>query len=93
MRHIYRQIEQVLEIAEQIIYAAREQNYDKVNRTFSQEFMLPYQSFLTSLFSRQDEFLKMDLQIDTASFIQATGQLLGAQEQQDYVLLADYLEL
>lgn len=93
MLHIYRQIEQVLEIAEQVIYAAREQNYDKVNRTFSREFMLPYQSFLTSLFSKQDEFLKMDLQIDTTSFIQLTSQLLEAQEQRDYVLLADYLEL
>lgn len=88
----YKAIEDLCQITNEIIEAAYSQDYDTVNRSIKDTFMPSYQSFLQELLTDQRGTWG-DVNQEKEQLIQTTSLLVEAQEQQDYLLLADYLEL
>lgn len=88
----YKEIEDLCQITNEIIEAAYSQDYDSVNRSIKDTFMPSYQSFLQELLTDQRGTWG-DVNQEKEQLIQTTSLLVEAQEQQDYLLLADYLEL
>lgn len=88
----YKAIENLCQITNEIIEAAYSQDYDTVNRSIKDTFMPSYQSFLQELLTDQRGTWG-DVNQEKEQLIQTTSLLVEAQEQQDYLLLADYLEL
>lgn len=88
----YKEIEDLCQITNEIIEAAYSQDYDTVNRSIKDTFMPSYQSFLQELLTDQRGTWG-DVNQEKEQLIQTTSLLVEAQEQQDYLLLADYLEL
>lgn len=91
-RQIYNTNVQLQAIIEQIIYACHTQNYDRVVRTFT-DLTNNLMLVLESVFSDID-FYNQEMDIVSPEGVNASLQdILIAQEDRDYVLLADLLEL
>lgn len=88
----YKEIENLCQITNEIIDAAYCQDHDTLNRSIKDAFMPSYQSFLQEILTDQRGTWG-DINQEKEQLIQTTSLLLEAQEQQDYLLLADYLEL
>lgn len=93
MFQLYKQIEKLVVTADEITEAIRRQDYDSANRVLSADFLGSYQAFLTELFTHSPKLSKNGIYVDGNSFLQATKSILEAQQQKDYILAADYLEL
>lgn len=92
MKKEYKQIETLYQVTNEIIDAAFSQDYDTLNRSIKDIFMPSYQSFLQEIMMDQTEAWG-EIQQERERLLQTTSLLLEAQEHQDYLLLADYLEL
>lgn len=88
----YKSIENLYQITNEIIDTAYCQDYDTLNRSIRDFFMPSYQTLLQELLTDQGEVWG-DISQEKEQLLQTTSLLLEAQEQQDYLLLADYLEL
>ncbi len=83
---------QLQTITHEIIYACHVQNYDKVVRLFT-EMTGRLLQVLESVFAQLD-FYNQDVEVVYPDGVSASLQdMVNAQESQDYVLLADLLEL
>lgn len=92
MHKEYKEIETLYQITNEIIDAAYGQDYDTLNRSMKDIFMPSYQSLLQEVLTGQTADWG-DISQEREQLLQTTSLLLEAQEQQDYLLLADYLEL
>lgn len=88
----YKYIENLYKVTNEIIDSAYCQDYDTLNRNIRDLFMPSYQTLLQELLTDQGEVWG-DISQEKEQPLQTTCLLLEAQEQQDYLLLADYLEL
>lgn len=93
MIQLYHKITQLLSETHRMINSARRQNYDNLVRTLGVDFMPVYQLFLQDYIQLHMQEDYHDIQPGHEQYLQITGMLLKAQEQKDYVLLADYMEL
>lgn len=91
-QQIYSTNVQLQSMAHQIIYFCHTQNYDRVVRTFTDlvsNLMVVLDSVFTDI-----TFYNQEIEIVSPEGINASLQdILNAQENKDYVLLADLLEL
>lgn len=88
----YKLIEVLYQDTNEIIDAAYRQDYDTLNRSIKNSFMPYYQILLQELLTDQSGAWGAISQ-EIEQLVQTTGLLLEAQEQMDYLLLADYMEL
>lgn len=83
---------QLQSVIEQIIYACHTQNYDKVVRTFT-DLTNNLMQVLEAVFT-DVHFYNQEVELVNPEGVNASLQdILAAQENNDYVLLADLLEL
>lgn len=73
-------------------FAAR-QNYDSAIRCYRNEFLPGYQEILAELLGHAEKWTEAGIVPDGQAVTQVLTLLTEAQEAQDYLLLADYLEL
>lgn len=92
MEQLYFQLAGLCVKTNEIIAFIRQQNYDAFFRSLK-EFTEAYQEFLNTLSQNAGAFETAGSSLDMRTFVQVTGRMMQAQEEQDYVLFADYLEL
>lgn len=85
-------IEKLYHSTNEIIDAAYCQDYDTLNRGLKDVFMPSYQVLLEEILTDKVMMHERACKVKE-QFLQITRLLLEAQEQKDYLLLADYLEL
>lgn len=88
----YRLIEELCKNINEIMDAAYYQDYDTISLSIRDYFMPSYQLLLQELLTDQNGAWG-DISQEKEQLLQTTGLLLEAQEQKDYLLLADYMEL
>lgn len=88
----YRLIEELCKNINEIIDAAYYQDYDTISLSIRDYFMPSYQLLLQELLTDQKGAWG-DISQEKEQLLQTTSLLLEAQEQKDYLLLADYMEL
>jgi len=74
------------------VHAFRKQNYDRGIRQF-RDLLEQIQRQIQMVLSCESELQEAGIQIDSQYVVQLLSDLLQAQEQQDYILLPDLLEL
>ena len=72
--------------------AIRVQDYDSGVRRF-REFLFYFQKTLEELIKNQSTLLQEGIQIESTCMTGMLSELMEAQKENDYILLADYLEL
>lgn len=89
---IYRKNIELQSIAHDIIGACHIQNYDRVVRLFTR-LTTGFMQVIESVFQDLEFFNQEDLVVNPEGVSASLQDILCAQENQDYVLLADLLEL
>lgn len=92
MRDLYNQNRVLITKIKACVYAFRRQNNFEAMMLFSQ-IMSPLQAIIIKLLSNQDYFNENRITVDEAYLMEVFNHLNTAQEQQDDILLADYMEL
>lgn len=93
MEQMYTRAAGLLHAIGKIASFSGKQNYDGAIRCYRGEFLPGYQAVLTELLGNQDKWKEAGICPDGEAVVSVLGQMTSAQEQQDYLLLSDYLTL
>jgi len=81
-----------IDLVQEMIMVFRRQNFNRGDRLFP-EWIRNFSSLVESLFEKKKEYNTFGDIVDETRVAQMLRELMQAQEQKDYVLLADLLEL
>ncbi len=92
IKNIFENNKKLLLVMDKVVHYFRTQNYDKALRstTYVIDTM---NSYLESLIVHADYFNQEQIMIDPQGFMNMLSGILDAQQQRDYVLLADLYEI
>ncbi len=76
----------------EMVTCFRQQNYNRAERMFP-DWSRSFSQTIEALFTNKDYFNRCGMIVDEQSIMTTMKEILQAQEQNDYILLADLLEL
>lgn len=84
--------QELIYLIERIIYYFRAQNYDKALR-FMTQFIKKFEEQVINFITNKKELLKYGIEIEEKEITCLLQDILTVQEQKDYILLSDLLEV